>query len=306
MKTLIMIFSQTGYTRRTAEHIRDGILSVAGQCDLVELAHAQPTAFHDYDLIGLGCPVFYYQEPFHVADFVEDLPKQNGKHWFAFCSHGSAVGVTLFSLSRRLKNKGAHIVGTFDIYADACAPFIPYPTVTTGHPDELDYQTARVFGREVAERTERFLRGERPFVPEPRQPEKEWVQSAQMLTPDTIRKVTPSLSVDRGRCTSCGACEQNCPVRGIDVKVEPPRIQDPCIFCFRCVMVCPTLAIQGDWTPLVANNRAHYARLRKWLDEAEARGEFRWLIDPNSIDFDDYMHKQRERALATREKTKNR
>jgi hypothetical protein len=48
---------------------------------------------------------------------------------------------------------------------------------------------------------------------------------------------------------------------------------------------------------MVANNPAHYARLRKWLDEAAERGEFRWRVDPDSIDFNDYMHKQRERAL---------
>ena len=266
MKTLIITFSQTGYTRKTAEHIREGIVSVTGPCDLADLADVQPSAFADYDLVGIGCPVFYYQEPFHVRDFVEALPEQKGKHWFVFCSHGSAIGITLLSLSEQIKKKGALVVGYFDIYADACAPFIPYPALTTGHPDELDYETARFFGREVAERTERFLSGERPHVPEPRPPEEEWVQAARMFTPEVLERVVPPLSINRGKCTFCGECEENCPVQGIDVQADPPRIQDPCIYCLRCVMVCPTLAIEGDWTLMVANNPAHYARLRKWLD----------------------------------------
>lgn len=304
MRTLIITFSQTGYTRRTGEHIRDGIISVTGQCDLADLAEVDHAMLADYDLLGLGCPVFYYQEPFHVRDFVDGLPEQGGKHWFVFCSHGSAIGITLSSLSEHLERRGALVVGHFDIYADACAPFIPYPTLTTGHPDQLDYEGAGVFGREVAERTVRFLAGENPHVPAPRPPEEEWVQSARMFTPEVIKRVVPPLSINSDKCTFCGECEENCPVKGIDAQDDPPRIQDPCIYCLRCVMVCPTLAIEGDWTLMVANNPAHYARLRKWLDEAAGRGEFRWLMDPDSIDFEDTMHKQRERALAAKGKGK--
>jgi flavodoxin/ferredoxin len=297
LKTLIITFSQTGYTRKTAEHIQEGILAVTDHCDLADLADVESGLLANYDLVGIGCPVFYYQEPFHVRDFVDQLPEQKGRHWFVFCSHGSAVGITLPSLSGHLKKSGAHVVGYFDIYADACAPFIPYPTFTTGHPDKSDYETARAFGREVAERTERFLAGERPPVPEPRPPEDEWARSARMFTPEVIERVVPPLSINSEKCTFCGECEENCPVKGIDAQADPPRIQDPCIYCFRCVMVCPALAIEADWTVMVANNPAHYARLRKWLDEAAARGEFRWRMDPDSIDFDDTMHKQRERAL---------
>lgn len=301
MKTLIITFSQTGYTRKAAEYIRDGIVSVTGQCDLADLADVEPNAFAGYDLVGLGCPVFYYQEPFHVRDFVDGLPEQKGKHWFVFCSHGSAMGITLRSLSERLKRRGALVVGYFDIYADACAPFIPYPTLTTGHPDAEDYETARVFGREVAERNQRIREGDKGLIPEPKPVNEEWVQNASMFTPEVMKLVIPSLSINMDRCTLCGECEENCPVKGIDAQADPPRIQDPCIYCLRCVMVCPTLAIEGDWTLMVANNPDHYARLREWLDEAAERGEFRWLMDPDSIDFDDYMHKQRERALESNE-----
>jgi flavodoxin len=34
MKTLIIYFSQTGNTRKIAECIQDGIIDVAGQCDI--------------------------------------------------------------------------------------------------------------------------------------------------------------------------------------------------------------------------------------------------------------------------------
>jgi len=304
MRTLIITFSQTGYTRKTAEYIRNGILSVKGPCDLVDLGDMEPHLLANYDLVGLGCPIFYYQEPFHVRDFVDGLHEQEGEHWFVFCSHGSAMGITLHSLSERLQKKGALVVGYFDIYADASAPFIPYPTLTTGHPDKLDYETAHVFGREVAERSQRILAGDRALIPDPAPVNKEWVQNASLFTPEVMKLVVPPLQIDIDKCTLCRECEENCPVKGIDVQAEPPRIQDPCIFCLRCVMVCPTLAIEADWTLMVAHNPDHYAKLRKWLGEAAERGEFRWLMDPDSIDFNDTLQKQRMRAMEARQKAK--
>ena len=84
MKTLIIYFSQTGNTRTVAERIRDGIAGVTGQCDLTDLADADAASLADYDLVGLGCPVFYYQEPFNVRDVMETVPELPGRHWFLF------------------------------------------------------------------------------------------------------------------------------------------------------------------------------------------------------------------------------
>ena len=99
------------------------------------------------------------------------------------------------------------------------------------------------------------------------------------------------------KCAHCQECVENCPVDGIDVEADPPRIQDPCIYCWYCAKICPELAIEADWDGVVSMARQNYARYRKVLDEAAARGEFRWLMDPDSLDFDDPLYKQRERKL---------
>jgi hypothetical protein len=57
------------------------------------------------------------------------------------------------------------------------------------------------------------------------------------------------------------------------------------------------LAIEADWDMLVAMAPENYARYRQALDEAAAKGEFRWLIDPDSLNFEDPLYKQREREL---------
>lgn len=297
MRTLIICFSQSGNTRKVAECIRDGVIDVTGQCDLVNLADVDTSSLTDYDLVGLGCPTQYYQAPLNVREFIEGLPELRDRQWFVFCTHGSVIANTFPSMGELLKEKGIIIIGYHDTYADAKMPYLPYPTLTTGHPDSLELEEARVFGREIAERSQRIAEGDTSLIPEPEPVPEKWVREAEMYNIELLEKINPHLSINMDKCTLCHACQDNCPVKGIDVEADPPRIQTPCIYCFFCWKVCPTLAIEADWDFIAAFAPEIYIPYRRVLDEAAARGEFRWLIDPDSLNFDDPLYKQREREL---------
>jgi flavodoxin/ferredoxin len=301
MKTLIIYFSQTGNTRKMAECIREGIVGITGHCDMKELSQVDSDSLADYDLVGLGCPVFYYQEPFNVRDFMENLPILKGRHWFAFCSHGSVIGNTFPSMAERLEKKGIIVIGYHDTYADGTLPFYPYPTLTTGHPDSQDLQEARAFGNEIAGRYQRIAEGDSSLIPQLAEIPEEWVKNAQMLNLEFMEQMMPKLRIDMEKCIQCGECEENCPVAGIDVRSEPPRVQSPCVYCWNCAKICPTLAIDADWDMLVTMAPDNYAKYREALDGAAARGEFRWLVDPDSMDFDDPLYKQRQREIESEE-----
>ncbi len=297
MKTLVIYFSQTGVTRKVAEQIRDGVAEVAGHCDLKTLTDVKPESLADYDLVGLGCPVFYYNAPFNVRDFMQGLPELVDKQWFVFCSHGSVMGNTLILMAEALMKKGIRVVGYHDTYADGTIPFYPYPTLTTGHPDEREYEEARAFGREVAERSRRIAGGEQGLIPEAGEKNQEWTQQAETYSLDFLSQVMPRMRINEEKCIQCQECSENCPVGGIDVEADPPRIQDPCIYCWNCAKICPELAIEAEWDGVVSIAPQNYARYREVLEEAAARGEFRWLMDPDSLDFEDPLYKQREREI---------
>jgi flavodoxin/ferredoxin len=298
VKTLVISFSQTGNTQKVAENIRDGIVDATDQCDLTTLDKVDVSALAGYDLVGLGCPVFYFQEPFNVRSFMEGLPALDGKQWFIFCTHGSVMGNALVLMWAALKKKGIMLIGHHHTYADGTLPFYPYPTLTTGHPDALDLEEARTFGKAVADRSRRIAAGDSIPISEPLPVNEEWIDVyIQMFTPENMKQMLPQLRIDMDRCTQCQECADNCPVAGIDMASDPPRIQDPCVYCWYCAKICPTQAIQADWDMLVAMAPDNYALYRKALDEAAARGEYRWLIDPDSIDFDDPLYKQREREI---------
>ncbi len=295
MRTLIIYFSQTGGTLKVAEKIREGIADMTGQCDMVSIEEADVESLADYDLIGLGCPVFYFQEPFNVRAFIDGLPELTDKLWFIFCSHGSSWG-NIFPLMReRLVEKGITVVGYHHTYSGSSLPYYPYPGLTHGHPDAEELEEARSFGREIVNCGRRIAEGDGSLIPEPEPVPEEWVEIAEMYTPEYLEREMPRLSIDMEKCTLCRDCEEGCPVDGIRVDEDPPRIQQPCIYCWNCAKICPVQAIEADWGKRAAAVRGNYARYRKTLDQAVERGEFRWRIDPESIRVDDPLYQQLRR-----------
>jgi Fe-S-cluster-containing hydrogenase component 2/flavodoxin len=297
---LIITFSQTQYTRRVAEHMRVGAIENGADCERVSIRDVDTAGLHRYDLVGLGTPVFYYQEPANVRQFIADLPDLAGKHWFIFTTHASTIGVTMDSMRQGLENKGAVIVGYHDTYADSTMPVIPYPTLTTGHPDESEYEEARLFGKEIVSTSQRIAAGDTSLIPTLDHDPEKWAPMAEALKLENLTRFLPRLRIDTDLCTQCRTCEENCPVDGIDATAAPPVLQTPCIYCWRCVMVCPEIAIDavdGDWGDLLKNMPQSYKVYRERLDEAAARGEFKWLMDPDTLDFENTQLEQRRARL---------
>jgi flavodoxin/Fe-S-cluster-containing hydrogenase component 2 len=292
VKTLIICFSQSGNTRKIAECIRQGMIEETPHCRICDLRQAAGEDLAGYDLVGLGCPVFYYQEPFNVRDFLKALPEMPGKNWFLFCTHGTIIGNTFPSMTKQLQQKGVAVIGYHDTYADARLPFYPHPTYTTGHPDRQDLDEARLFGSRVVRRCREVISGKAEARTELGPIPDEWLKNAQMFTSAKMAEIFPPLRLKPDLCTLCRECEQDCPVNGIDLNANPPRLQKPCIYCWRCVNICPEAAIQADWGQQVKLAPKLYRRYRYWLDQAAAQGKFRWLVDPESIDFDNPYHLQ--------------
>lgn len=305
MKTLIVCFSQTGNTWTVAEHIRDGVIEVTGSCELIKFEEVEVNRLAEYDLVGLGCPVFYFREPFNVTDFFKTLPDLRGKQWFVFCSHGSVMGLTLISMTEQLEEKGITVIGSHHTYSDGTLPFYPYPTATTGHPDEKDLEEAFQFGKSIAACSLAVAKGDTGCIKKPPALTEDWVQEeVAMFTREFVDQAFPRYTINEEACIQCGECQTACPVDGIDIESEPIKIQNPCIHCFYCVKICPTCAIEADWSDLVEMAPSNYERYIKALREAEARGEFRWHLDPDTLDYDDPLYKQQLRELENQKSEK--
>jgi flavodoxin/Fe-S-cluster-containing hydrogenase component 2 len=251
MRSVIIYFSQTGNTRRVAKAIRDSIRKVNGQSDMIKLKEASVTNLVGYDLLGIGCPSFAREEPLNVRRFIMGMKPLKGKLCFVFATHGGHPGDVLPSMAGRLRKQGLKVIGGFNCDGSDRMPHFTYPWWTDGHPDEIDLQAAADFGKEMAERGQRILLGERIPMPEFPKVESEWAREHRKSS-KVNRAVSKGFEFkmtwnkERCRYPRCRLCVDNCPVGAIDLSVSPVMFRKGCISCYFCEMLCPTGAIEFD------------------------------------------------------------
>jgi len=285
LKTLIIYFSQTGGTKKIAEAIRTGIKSVGAECDLIKIKNVDPSGLRKYDLIGFGTPTFFYREPLNVQRFINNLPEMQNMHAFIFATHGSCLGNTFYYLSEELKEKGFVVIGAFDSYSDSSLQFYPKPMHTYGHPDEIELKEAEEFGKKICRISEKIRQGNLNLIPNFKLIEDTWwAKDSKLLTPKTLRMISPKFQINMEKCTQCMLCQTECPGDAVDISTNPPEIQkEGCIFCWFCEKVCPTGAIEADWSIIRANTKSNLRKYIKLLEEAEKQGKFRPYVDYRKI-----------------------
>jgi ferredoxin len=299
MKTLIVYYSQSGNTGKVARAIQRGVTEAGGNCDLVRVRDCDPQRLADYDLVGLGTPIWNGGETPNVTRWLNALSPQERKQIFSFNTHGVMPELYFPHMVRRLQAKGFTVIGTKDWYGDCIIQTFPAPYFTGGHPDDADLADAAQFGRDMAERSRRITAGEIDLVPPVPDP---------VLTPQLLALVEfyrsghnahGRFTYDAEKCNypKCRLCIDNCLMQYIDFSAEPRRYGsqgDGCdmwMGCSFCENICPTGAISGDWAGHAERMQHVFAGLgmggekllERVIDAAEAAGRFRRLVPKEDV-----------------------
>jgi flavodoxin/Pyruvate/2-oxoacid:ferredoxin oxidoreductase delta subunit len=299
MKCIIIYYSQTGNTEKIAKAIQIGVKRAAGNCDILPIKEASPRRLEEYDLIGIGAPVFGI-EPLNVEMFVKDMRFVGGKHAFAFNTHGTHPEVFFPSLIPKLKERGLVVIGMREWYGACYLTHMPKPYATDGHPDETDLKEALEFGKEMVERSQRIAAGETGLIPPvPVAPPEEDPQNFTIPKEDEPRLggLQDMVKYHQEKCLypKCRLCMDNCPVDAIDLTMNPPVITQPCAHCELCFRICPTGAMEGDahieyMIKNAASRDVCDNLLFPPLARAEAEGKFRRLVPYEEIGWENYPH----------------
>jgi flavodoxin/ferredoxin len=295
MKCIVIYFSQTGNTEKIARAICAGLKQVAGNCDLVKIKDTNPRRLQQYDLIGIGTPVFGYGVARNVRAFIKDMRFVGGKHAFAFATHGTHGEFFPSNVVPQLKRRGLVVIGVKHWYGNAYIPGAPDPYPTAGHPDEIDEQEAEAFGREMVALSRRIQAGETNLIPPtPKAPKpglSKMLSDLNKLEKERGAEFSHSQTpqkYDKAKCLypKCQLCMDNCPMDGIDLTVDPPVIAKPCMHCMFCAKICPTGAMDGDFfydTPAEKTWKSVPEFHLDILVKAEAEGKFRRLVPVDKI-----------------------
>jgi flavodoxin/ferredoxin len=252
-KCLIVYFSQGGTTAQVAERIATGLRGEGYQVDLCNMNGQQPPDVRDYDLFGVGAPVYYFRPPFNVDDYLNSLPDLGGMPAFAFVMYGTYRFDAGNKIRRALASKGAREVGYF--HARGADFFVGYLKqgylFSPGHPVDGELAQAETFGRDVAA----HVVGRQYIRPED-DPSPSMIYRLERFSLGrwfTRQVYTRLFSVDKDKCTACGLCMELCPVGNItEGKGRRPVWGRNCLLCLTCELKCPEEAISSpvSW-PLI-------------------------------------------------------
>jgi flavodoxin/NAD-dependent dihydropyrimidine dehydrogenase PreA subunit len=300
-KSIIIYYSQTGNTQKIAEAIYVGMSPQVEQCDIRRLTEIDPGKdLSNYDLIGLGAPVWGEGIP-HIQTFIERINGLDGKHAFAFCTHGTLPRSFLAAVVPAMMQRGLTIIGWNDWYGACYVPMLPKPYFTDGHPDAIDLKEAEDFGREMAELSNRIYQGETQLIPTfPRGKDYDEIYGQPLgliggLPEDGVKAMSYPLKINMDKCTWCNLCVENCPTNSIDFSVSPPLFRPDCARCWFCEQICPEGAIEYDWEAATsACSQVIHTLFHSTLEEAESKGRFRRLVPLDAIGWDTPWHKVKQ------------
>ncbi len=299
MKSIVVYDSVYGSTRKIAHAIYNGIKQAGDPCDIARVKDLRPPDMAQYDLIGLGSPVMHRRELYNVTAFIENVLKGvDGKHGFAFCTHGATPAHYLSRVVPAMRQAGLTMIGWNDWFGAGTYPGCPKPYFTDGHPDEIDLKEAEDFGKELVDRSKRIYKGEKNLIPEfPVGKAYDDIYDDSIPPAPSIHRRFKRIenlmrfTVNREKCNypKCTLCIDTCPMGSIDFTGPEPLFNINCDKCYSCISTCPRGAIETEWQDF---HEAHYPMvlcLEDALNLFEKRGKFRRLVPDDRIGWDTFV-----------------
>jgi len=249
-RALVVWYSQTGNTARygrllAATMRRAGLKVTSGEVRQVDAGNLS-----GYDLIVVGSPVFYYDAPAFVQDWVRSLPELQGMAAAAYVSFGGPEGNqhnAACSILECLVERGG-----VPVAQKAFMNLGAYPLAWAGDkikkapwrnrdlPDRKTYVQVRDYAQYVLEQVAQG-------------------QAAEFSKKVTLREISTFFgpiwwtkrSIDQhyllaDKCVACGLCVEKCPVGAIDLGGYTVN-REACVLCFGCLNNCPVQAVYMDY-----------------------------------------------------------
>ena len=239
----IFYFSGTGGTEYAVTCLAGHLTSAGIACQTVRLEGIlqgdQDCRPDTYDLVGFAYPIHAFNAPRIFFNFLKILPAGNGIKTFLlkvsadpFIRGGSTTPVR-----RPLQQKG------YDVFYEGHA-LMPCNFLLK-YDDRLSKQLCNAVKDKTRHMAADLVKGT-PLL----QKNTLWVRfiswAVYALESYGVHYMGKDLQADK-KCTLCGLCVKQCPVRNITEQDGTVRFGDKCIFCMRCIYACPVDAISPQW-----------------------------------------------------------
>lgn len=245
----VLWFSQAGHTERIGRLIakrweKSGLKVTSG-----DMRSFDKKTLPQFDIIAIGCPVYYYEAPENVQDWIESLPKLDSIPVVSFSTFGGEGHNqynTACQLLELMSAKGAIPCG----YAAFGNMSTFAPTWSTGNserilkyknlPNEETYKSVREFAAKTLDdiKSGKSTPIDSGFT---------FYDVLSYTFPAWLtKKMIAGHKIDKLNCIECGTCVKKCPVNAITAdSLKTGKVDtDKCIACMGCVNNCPVQAVK--------------------------------------------------------------
>lgn len=237
----IFLYSQTGNSYICAKKAYDFFMKNNYKAEIHLINNCSGGNAFQSDLFVFVFPIYIFNIPAPVRDFVKKMPKTENKKALAIITYGGTAGYPSYFLEKALKRKGIKLINSLLLgFEDNYIPFRRYLKSLTKpnmKEDLLTSKTENFLSNQTSKKANRFFKFLVFFKP------LYWLAR---LIPSWCPKYLLGRKIfDKSKCTLCGICYKLCATNAIINQNNEIIYNDKkCIGCCGCVNSCPTHA----WT----------------------------------------------------------
>ncbi len=238
--TAIVYFSGTGNTEAVAGFIENSIKRYFNvDAFKIEDITKRKVNFDlkKYHMIGIGYPIYGFNAPRIIFDFIEHLTVSKMIKAFVFSTCAAPLyfnDIASFKVKKLLVDKGFNVFYERQFYMPA--------NIALKYNDEISKQLcnaaadkSKIMSEEISNSLVRIRRDKiGPMLIS-------WLYAIEKSAWKRIPKDFLVLET----CTKCKKCIQACPLDNISLSQDQISFGDNCLACYRCVYSCPVEAITG-------------------------------------------------------------
>ncbi len=225
----------------------------------------------NFDIIGFGSPVYFFEPAAVFSSFIKLIPVQTGKKAFTFATHMEGPVWFRKNIREALEARGFRIIGHADdhIIHTELLPVMPKFIAGEGvQKAYLRYRRPRINKKIKAFLDSvNLVKGSTPDQIQPAEagPVPQMDQLVGGLVEKALYatlKFSMGSRIIKEKCVKCGLCASSCPMKLIrmDADTGYPVRTSHCMYCLRCINICPAEAV--SYAPL-SDGRARFRGFEK-------------------------------------------
>ena len=239
MKYLLIYYTGTFNTRYITNLLKEKITNQGDSVTSIEVdIHTKSVDISEYDIIGIGYPIYAFNCPQILINYIKTLKLDNSKKYFIYKNSGESLGVNnassrkikhLFKKNNIVLNHEYHFLMPYNIifrFEDNCVKEL------LGYDSKL----ADILLYELNNNINHIIKNNLFYE-----------INSLIFTLQRFGGWFNSFfyRVDKDKCINCNLCVKECPNENIYVSQNGQiKFKHNCLMCMRCSMSCPKDAIK--------------------------------------------------------------